>query len=168
MSFYVVVFSVIVAFFAYLPFLNSTSAANIKNAGAFLNSLDASEIEVFTLQAKNHDVKPAVSVPILDLFTKKKIVYHCDKDFSPQLMDFEKSPLRFTWEYKNPKYYIGGNAKEDADLKKAVVVITESSEQPIPPEVEQKIKGYRNAEIFKISEGVFKYQTIVRVYYNYN
>ena len=72
MSFYIVVFSIIVAFFAYLPFLNSTSAANIKNAGAFLNSLDASEIEVFTLQAKNHDVKPAVSVPILDLFTAKR------------------------------------------------------------------------------------------------
>ena len=33
-------------------------------------------------------------------------------------MDFEKSPLRFTWEYKNPKYYIGGNGKGDADIKR--------------------------------------------------
>jgi hypothetical protein len=121
---------------------------------------------VFTLQAKNHDVKPAVSVPILDLFTKKKIIYHNDKDFSPPSMDFEKSPLRFTWEYKNPKYYIGGNGKGDADIKKAVVVITESSEQLIPSEIRQKVMGYLNSAIFKISEGVFQYQTIVKVYYN--
>ncbi len=105
-------------------------------------------------------------MPILDLFTKKKIIYHYDKDFSPPPKDFEKSPLRFTWEYKNPEYYIGGNGKEDVNIKKAGVVITESSEQPIPPEIRQKVMGYRNSAIFKISEGVFQYQTIVRVYYD--
>ena len=161
-----VVFSLLIAVLAYFPFLRKTSAANIKNAGSFLNSLDASEIEVFTLQAKNHDVNPAVSVPILDMFTEKKIRYYYDASSFLPFSEAEKSPLRFTWEYKNPKYYIGGNGKGDANIKKAVVVITESSEQLIPSEIRQKVMGYRNSAIFKISEGVFQYQTIVRVYYD--
>jgi len=167
-SFYLIFFSVSIAFFAYLPFLNSTSPANIRNAGIFLNTLDVTDVEVFAVRTGNSDVNPAVAVPILDLFTEKKIRYYYDTGSSRLLSEIEKSPLRFTWEYKNPKYYIGGNGKEDADIKKAVVVITESSEQPLPQEVEQKIRGCRNAEAFKISEGIFKYQTIVNVYFNKN
>jgi asparagine N-glycosylation enzyme membrane subunit Stt3 len=173
-SFYIVIFSVIIAVFAYLPFLNNTSSANIKNAGAFLNSLDTPDIEVFTIQAENPDVNPAVSVPILDLFTRKRIIYHYDKDFSPPPKDFEKSPLRFTWEYKNPEYYAvippnppllkGGRG--DFQVKTAVIVIASDIEQSFPPYIEQRTKEYAKSKVFNVSEGVFQYQTIVRVYYD--
>ncbi|MBI4655002.1 MAG: glycosyltransferase family 39 protein [Nitrospirae bacterium] len=159
---YTVIFSLLIAVLTYLSFLQKTSAVNIKNAGSFLNSLDASEIEVFTLQAKNHDVNPAVSVPILDLFTSKRIIYHYDKDFSPPPKDFEKSPLRFTWEYKNPEYYTGSIDGSG----KAIVVIYSDLEATLPPYILQKIEGYRYSDIFKISEDVFQYKTFVTVYYN--
>ena len=169
-----VIFSLLIAVLAYLPFLRNTSAVNIKSAGNFLNSLDASEIEVFTLQAKNQEVNPAVSVPILDLFTKKQIIYHYDKDFSPPLMDFEKSPLRFTWEYKNPEYYavIPSNppllkrGRGDFQVKTAVIVIASDIEQSFPPHIEQRTNEYSKSKVFKVSEGVFRFRTVVKVYYN--
>ena len=37
-----------------------------------LNSLDATDVEAFTVRTGNSDVNPAVSVPILDLFTAKR------------------------------------------------------------------------------------------------
>ncbi|MBI3378976.1 MAG: glycosyltransferase family 39 protein [Nitrospirae bacterium] len=158
---YTVIFSLLIAVLAYLPFLQKMSVVNIKNAGSFLNSLDASEIEVFTLQSKNPDVNPAISVPILDLFTKKKIIYHYDKDFFPPPKDFEKSSLRFTWEYKNPEYYTANSE----DSKRTVLVIS-SNMEAFPDYIEQRIKEYTRSKVFEISEGVFRFRTVVAVYYN--
>jgi 4-amino-4-deoxy-L-arabinose transferase-like glycosyltransferase len=163
MSFYVVVFSVIVAFFAYLPFLNSTSQANIKNAGAFLNSLSATDVEVFTVRTGNSDVNPAVSVPLLDLFTAKKIRYYYNGSSSLPFNDVEKSPLRFTWELKNYRYYNGDN-NFFAEAG-AVVIISDGLGQVIPFDIKQKIKKYRNSASFDVSEGIFRYTPVVKIYY---
>ena len=71
----VVVTSLTISFFAYLPFLNQWSAVNLKQAGAFLDSLDVAVVEVFAIPEKRYPINPAVAVPILDLFTHKTIVY---------------------------------------------------------------------------------------------
>ena len=162
-SLYAIIFSTSIAFFAYLPFLNSTSPANIKNAGAFLNSLDATDVEAFTVRTGNSDVNPAVSVPILDLFTAKKIRYYYDTGSSRLFSEIEKSPLRFTWEYKNYRYYNGDN-KFFAEAG-AVVIISDGLGQAIPIDIKQKIKKYRNSASFDVSEGIFRYTPVVKIYY---
>ncbi|HXW68500.1 MAG TPA: glycosyltransferase family 39 protein, partial [Dissulfurispiraceae bacterium] len=60
--------SITIAVFAYLPFLQQTSAQNLQCSGAFINSLPGKNIEVVTLPKKGDDVNIAVSVPLLDLF----------------------------------------------------------------------------------------------------
>ncbi|HDY71738.1 MAG TPA: hypothetical protein ENH50_08740, partial [Nitrospirae bacterium] len=111
--FCIITSSLVFALSAYLPFLQRISTINLKNAGQFLNSLDVEDIEVFTLPQKRSVVNPAAAVPVLDLFTDKRILYDYKKNmrFGPRLSKrrLQKSSLRFTWEYKNPEYYTDSN-----------------------------------------------------------
>lgn len=154
--------SLAVAIFAYLPFVQSISAVNLKDAGAYLNSIGARDIEVFSLPQKGSiDINPAVSVPLLDIFAEGNIYYRYDQ-VPPRVKKIEKSPLRFTWDYRNPGYYSLDNNK--AMGEKMVVVISSSKEQALPDSGFQIPDGYRLAKLFKASSGVFRYQTVVTVY----
>jgi len=157
-----IISSLVVGMFAYLPFVQKISTVNLKYAGEFLDSIDEKNIEVFTLPQKEHVVNHAVSVPILDLFTKKNITYHYDPSFSPPQEEIEKSPLRFTWEYKNPKYYASENKASEGDT--AVVIISADINEILPEHIMQRIKGHHLSKVFRISEGLFGYQTMVRIY----
>lgn len=161
-AFSVVSSSFIIGFFVYLPFLLSMSTVNLKDAGAFANSLNETDLEVFTLMPKDPVMNPAVSVPILDLFTNKSIIYNYKKESFLQPKDImEKSPLRFTWEYRNPPYY----SKKYYDLKDtAVIVISESPGDPLPEKVRQRVAGYRLSGVFKTIDDLFRYRPCVRVY----
>jgi hypothetical protein len=138
------------------------SSVNLKDAGRFLNSVDVTNIEVLTLPSTNSIVNPAVSVPILDIFTEKNIYYYYDASFLPPFERIRESPLRFTWEYKNPEYYIANNKGSKGNV--AVVVITNKIDELLPNHIEQKIKGYKKIRVFKTSTGVFRYRPIVIIY----
>ena len=153
----IIVSSITVSAFAYLPFLQNTSAVNLKNAGKFINSLDIKKAEVFIKTDAESPVNQAVSVPVLDLFTAKKVSYYYAPGVTPQKDEISKSPFRFTWEYKNPVYYTD-NAP---DGKTAAVVISEDA--GYQPEYAGK---YRNYKVFRHSDGVFQHKTFVTVYYN--
>ena len=169
--------SLIIAVFAYLPFLQQTSAQNLQSAGVFLNSLPGKNIEVITLPRKDDYVNIAVSVPILDLFTDKRIHYvYYRADYLNYMPPPEKiavSPLRFTWIYKNPDYY-SRDPRRDFDLTgnssghssgTAVTVIAAELLSPLPEEVALAVKKYRNSKSFSISDDIFDHQTLVTVYY---
>ncbi|HET7852936.1 MAG TPA: glycosyltransferase family 39 protein [Candidatus Methylomirabilis sp.] len=152
--------SLVVALSGYLPFLQSTSAVNLKMAGEYLDSIDEKSAEVFPLSAADAEVNPAVSVPILDLFTSKRLIYRYQGNPPSSKKPVEKSALRFTWEYKNPAYYQGNSTEENA----AVVVISDGSNRELPERVEKRLKGYRLAQEFAADEGVFRHRTLVSVY----
>jgi 4-amino-4-deoxy-L-arabinose transferase-like glycosyltransferase len=158
----VAVFGVVIAVFVYMPFFMKTSLVNIKVAGAYLNSMRAPKIAVVTLPTYRSSVNPVVSVPILDLFTRKTIVYQENGGRTPRPGWVERSPLRFTWEFGRPRFFNG-----NADLSKAplpVVVIFSDPEQILPDQIAKRIAGYRLVNESALSDKVFRYQTIVRVY----
>lgn len=154
--------SLIIGVFVYLPFLQRLSTVNLKDAGTFLNSLDGPNIEVFTLMPEDPVMNPSVSVPLLDLYTKKNIsyAYNSNRFLQPKEV-VEKSSLRFTWEYKNPVYY---GAENYENMTAAVVVISESPDDDLPGDIRQRIAGYRLSGVFKTSDGIFSYRPCVRVY----
>lgn len=157
-----VISSLIVAVFAYLPFLRGMSDGNLKQAGEFLDSLHGEVVEVFTLSQSEPVMNPAVSVPILDLFTQKRILYHGEVLVHPTQEEIEKSPLRFTWEYKTPKYYTG-----HADSPKEripIILITNQRDELLSVPVVERIKGYRATKLFHTDEGIFLHKTFVTVY----
>lgn len=163
-AFCIITSSLVLAYFAYLPFLQTISTVNLKNSGKFLNSLEVENIEVFTLSQEKSIVNPAISVPLLDLFTNKRVTYFMDIDSTGVREKAKKSALRFTWEYKNPPYYM----YDTKDLEKvtAVVVISSDPNQLIPSHIERRIKKYKSSKEFKTFSNVFRYRTIVTVYYD--
>lgn len=151
--------SLVIAVFAYRPFLERVSTVNLKNAGEYLDSLDETVVEVFTLPQKS-SVNPAVSVPLLDLFTGKKLLYNYEPTAAPPLDKVRVSSLRFTWQYKNPRYYECGDSREGA----ALAVISGKPEGSLPLHIGQETGGYRASRVFKTCEGVFRFRTFVTVY----
>jgi 4-amino-4-deoxy-L-arabinose transferase-like glycosyltransferase len=156
-----VVTSLITLFFGYLPFARNTSAMNIERAGAYLNSAGLSGVEVVTLPLRDPVVNPAVAVPLLDLFTRGKITYHYDPGPAPASSAWATSPVRFTREYQNPKYYTGDPVPRG---EAAVVVISGEPIHDLPPSLRQRIGASPVVKRFGISSDPFRYKTIVDVY----
>ncbi len=163
-----VVSALVIAMFGYMPFLQKTSAVNLSQAGEYLDSIntgDAETIEVVVLPQTSSIVNPAVSVPVLDLFTQKRLVYRYDEDQIQRPASIEKSALRFTWEYKNPDYLFDEDSSVSAAKKRTpIVVIFSDTNQFIPARIAERLAGYRMAKELKTSDKVFKYQTIIRLY----
>ncbi len=157
----IVAFSLVVAIFVYLPFLNTMSAENIHIAGSFLNTIDAEVFEVFTIPSDESSVNPAVSVPVLDLYTSKDIRYLYDDKDVPPLKEIKESPLRFTWEYKNPEYY--KNSVHESKKNKAIVVIS-NGEDELPDNIKEELKGFEQTAVFNTSTGIFWYSPVVTIY----
>ncbi len=156
----IVVSSVALSVLGFRPFLQQTSAVNLKQAGEYLDSLETSEVEVIALQQRYAPVNPAVSVPLLDLYTSKHLIFR-PRGLAPAGRGADESPLRFTWEHSNPKYY---GASAGGLRAGAIVVIADAEAQPLPHCVAQRLIGYRLSRQFIASENIFGYKTIVRVY----
>lgn len=153
--------SLIIAFFAYLPFAQSMSAVNLRRAGEYLNTLPSNEVEVITLAPKDPVVNPAVSVPLLDLYTDKQLRYHYRPASSPTNQETERSSLRFTWEYRNPAYYAAPPA---AAAGVPIVVLSDVTDDSLPEQLHRRLAGYRLSQSFRTHEGIFRYHTGVRIY----
>jgi 4-amino-4-deoxy-L-arabinose transferase-like glycosyltransferase len=157
----IIAFSLVVAIFAYLPFLKSMSEENIHRAGKLLNALNVKVVRVFTLPSATSAVNPAVSVPVLDLYTNKHISYQYDDNVVPPQKAIEKSPLRFTWEYRNPDYYkkyVNDNGKNTA------VVVISNRDDTLPEYIAEEIKGLEQTHIFNTYTGIFRYNPVVTVF----
>ncbi len=160
----IVISAVVLANFAYVPYLQSISTVNLKRAGGFINTLDVDHIKIFTLPQKKSIVNPAIAVPLLDIFTNKMILYEPDLDSPPNWNRIEKSSLRFTWEFKSPRYYNKKN--ERPATSSAIVVVSQSSDQAIPKNLEHQTKQFKNSKTFKTVSNRFRYRTVVTVYYD--
>jgi hypothetical protein len=138
----------------FLPFLEKNDMVNLKLAGHALDSLKGRAVRVFTLPQQSM-VNPAVAVPLLDLYTRKDILY----DYVPAPPVAEgrilSSPLRFTWTYRNPPYY-----KDGAGRMPLLAVITPGGVEP----VEQRLEAYELINKFNVSSGLYRFRPYVRIY----
>lgn len=157
----IVGYSLVIAIYAYLPFLQKMSLGNLRAAGEYLISVDVEKIAVFTIPSDEAVVNQAVSVPILDLYTDKEISYYYITDTLPY-EEIAESPLRFTWTYKNPEYYSGDRPVFNSQL--AVVVISNGPYETLPGWIKEKIAGFQQEKVFDVSTGIFKYNPNVSIY----
>lgn len=154
--------SLVIAVFAYLPFMKKLSAVNLKHAGEFLDTMKESHVKVVTVLPEEPAGELSVTVPILDLFTRKKISYLPGKETEAELTEEQKkAPLRFTWEYRTPEYYIDSSSHSE---EAAVVVISGTSEDVLPEGMHHLTEGYSLSKQFSTDEDIFIYKTILRVY----
>ena len=153
--------SLTIAIFGYLPFAWKTSAESLKETGEYLNSSGIETVEVITLPFKDSLVNPSVAVPLLDLFTKTRIRYQYRPESFPSPDNIETWSLRFTWEYKNPKYYTGDHIQNS--ITPIVLILGEAS-AVLPPDLKQRMEGYRMSKRFEAFSDPFLYKTIVEIY----
>lgn len=156
----VVVTTLITCFFLFLPYVRQWSAVNLEGAGQFLDTLDVDAVEVVTIPQQNYPVNPAVAVPLLDLFTHKRIFYHYVPGASTPDEDFHTSRFRDSWEYQNPLYYEG-----HAPGNKAVAVIYADVKDKIPPESTEMISALHHTKSFTTFYPFFSNQTLVTIYW---
>lgn len=156
-----IAFSLVVGLFAYRPFLQRMSSVNLRCAGDYLDTLPADDIEVITLPPSDPVVNMAVAVPLLDLFTRKHIVYGDDSEPGPPPADLETSALRFTWEYRVPDFYRG---KAGTVHSPVVAIISDSADRELPGSLRERLQGYRLEKVFSENEGIFRFRTSVRIY----
>jgi hypothetical protein len=159
--FVIAISSLTIAIFAYLPFARQTSAENLKETGEYLNSSGIETVEVFTLPLKGSLVNPSVAVPLLDLFTETRILYQYHPEFFPPPNNIETWALRFTWEYKNPKYYTGSHVQKN---NTTIVLISGEASAVLPQYLKQRMEGYRLSKRFEAFSDPFRYKTIVEIY----
>ena len=153
--------SLVVGISIYRPFLAVTSMSNLKNAGSFLNTLQADAVEVYCLPQVHSLGNTSVAVPILDLYTDKEIYQNQTWNSEEGYRKAQNASLRFTWELSQPAYY---RDIKYADMQLPVVVI---SSEPISSISEQLAKKYPSSRVIKKftnSSRVFRYQTFVTIF----
>ena len=101
-------------------------------------------------------------MPVLDLFTGKKIIYSYDGSNTPPVEDIKESPLRFTWEYNNPLYYASDSpGRED---RRAIVLIANEPVRELPAEIQNRLMNLSSAKVFNRSTGLFRFNPFVAIY----
>ncbi len=156
-----VISSLVLAIAAYLPFMQTLSMVNLKTAGEYLDSSGSSEAEVHIVQPKDQEGSLLVAVPIMDLFTRKSLIVEESGSFQRQTGEAGSSPLRFTWEFRNPPWY--GNAGRSAATD-TVAVISDSAEAALPSHLSARLSGFQLVKSFDEYEGIFRFRTTVRIY----
>ena len=163
-----VVASLAVTLVANLNFLHGTSAVNLKDAGQYLNSLDAEHVVVIVLPQSETAVNPLVTVPLLDYYTDKPLLVTDSVPITDSRNNVSKiiSPLRFTWEVDQYPYPIVDTTS--LSMQPVIVVISGESGQSLPGEVNDALRNYSHKKTFKMNDGVFRFQTIITVYHKKN
>jgi hypothetical protein len=153
--------SLVIALIAYLPFLQGLSMANLKKAGEFLDTRSSSHIEVHVIQPEDPAGSLRVAVPIMDLFTRKTVIVDERNPVGRHTEAARLSPLRFTWEFKEPSYYRNAGIITDIDT---VAVISDSAGEQLPSYLDARLSGFQCAQSFDDYEGIFRFRTSVRIY----
>lgn len=160
----IVVSSVLIAVFAYLPFLERTSLSNIKLAGEYLDSIavDIDRVDVYVQNQLSSTVKPSVTVPLLDLFTEQELVYHPSRSALNTPVNIDRLPLRWTWDVDSTSYLSDKQIGESDD--KTVVIIQSRADQQLPECINSIIKNHYLRKEFKAVDRAFKFQTTVKIF----
>jgi hypothetical protein len=154
--------SFVVAFAGFLPLLKGLGVQNLQAAGKYLNTVSGENVWVINLAGEEAVVSPDIAVPMLDIYTGKRLRYE-EALKSPEVLERARtSPLRFTWEYPIPEFYSRKTGEKDAD---ALVVISDNLDQAPPSAIENKILHYPVRKIFQQTSQIFQHQTFVAVYH---
>jgi hypothetical protein len=152
--------SLVIAISAYRPFLQELSMANLMKAGEFLNGRSSSQVDVYVIQPDDAAGNLIVAVPIIDLFTQKAVLHN--EDVTLRTAEAAgQSPLKFTWQFRNPPYYRSPDIGPGTDT---VAIVSDSAKDPLPPYLQIRLAGFELVKSFDDYEGIFRLRSSVRVY----
>jgi 4-amino-4-deoxy-L-arabinose transferase-like glycosyltransferase len=152
--------SLVIALGAYGPFLERMSLVNLRDAGSYLDTLDGGDVEVYALPQPRSAGNTEMAVPLLDLFTKKRVRYRTPPAALPEQGSIAQSSLRFTWEVRLPAFYNEG-VPDDCP---PVAVLSGEPLGILPPGIDRDRVDPNPVRRFESSTGVFKYKIFVTLF----
>ncbi len=151
-----VFFSLMLVYGAYLPFLRSTSMMNLKRAGEFLNAHPAQHFTLITLPQSESRGSTLAAVPILDLYTTKRLYLSSKSDVTGTAdPDRYTHSLQFTHLLPLTNYVSNTRVAENP-----LVVIHDGSDSST---AEAWTSSGRILKQFDQTTGIFKYKTVLTV-----
>ena len=156
-TFCVLAASLAVAWGAYLPFLNRTSMANLREAGYYIDTLPGDAVVVHVHPQRTSTGNTEMAIPLLDLYTRKRIIYRREHIVHPRAEQLQRSPLRFSWDVPLTSLY------EDATEHDAMPAVVISSE-PSPSTGSVRQGGPRLLAAFTSDTGIFRFKTFLAVF----
>ncbi len=156
---YSTVFSALLVLFgAYKPFLMQTSMMNLKEAGAYLDSLPEESVSVHLLPQHEASGSTTAALPILDIYTDKKLYSSVQKTDHHTINVNKNTSLRFTWELSQPSFYspaVPNGTTRDMYIASRDI----SSKYNSAFQLEKQILEKK----FQRQTGVFRYKTLVTI-----
>jgi hypothetical protein len=152
--------SLLLARGAFLPFLQSMGERNIQQAGGYLDQTAVDPVSVYILPAPEPVLDSRVTMPLLDLFTSRQLIYHPLSSGGERPDWVAESPLRFTWELNLPSSYL----RPEPVSPTTVVVISSSPQPDLPAEVQASTANLGRVKRFANDTGIFQHRTFVVVY----
>lgn len=163
-----VAFSFSLSSLANSAMLRNTSMSNLELAGTYLNSLKEDTIAVLVLPQQESLVNPQISIPILDLYTRKNLLLVENNTSSYQQVPeaIQRSPIRFTWEYDPGSSY---QSIRLAELSKQAcgdfpVVVMASRPNQWQSVWGDLPRNYVKTKEFVIQDKMFRYQTLLTIF----
>lgn len=160
--------SLLLAWGAFLPFMQSMADRNLQQAGRFLDTLPRQQIPVIILEEHDPVMDPRVTLPLLDFFTGQQLYLHpLTAPAAPLPLPevITRSPLRFSWELKLPDFYQPPVVSPLPEESAALLVIIKGGPAALtPPEIAVNLDGYHELERFATDSGIFQHRPLVIVY----
>ena len=161
-SYSTVATALVLAIGVYLPFLNTTSMANLRHAGRYLDTLSGEAVEVRTLPQTASTGNTEMAIPLLDLYTKKQLTYCRTGTRHHDIDAVNRSSLRFTWEMDLPEFY--RHAPENGSSRRPLAIIA-SGPVTVSPRGMMPGDGVGpGVQQFTLQAGPFRYRTAVSVF----
>ncbi len=148
--------SIVIAYSAFMPYLRTNNLVNLMHAGSYLDEAGVDAVRVHAFPQKSI-INPAVSVPLLDLYTSADIVYDYNLRPTFDRERIERSPFRFTWTYQNPAYYANVGGVEPGHAAVVSFWRDETNIRRLP-------NGSRLLMRYDISEGIFRFKPYVSIF----
>jgi 4-amino-4-deoxy-L-arabinose transferase-like glycosyltransferase len=154
--------SLVILFAVYLPFFYTTSMMNIKRAGEYINNLGGELAEVHVQPQEKSEGSTFTAIPLLDMFTDKKIISRQRwPNTKPEHLS-PYSPLLFTWKQNKPSYY--GEDKDQTQSPHPLVIISANLSGNDRDDKFHTTAPLAKAKHFMHQSGIFRYRTFVSVY----
>ncbi|MEE8402267.1 MAG: glycosyltransferase family 39 protein, partial [Candidatus Hydrothermarchaeaceae archaeon] len=143
LAFSIVLCSLSLGVFYYLPFTHSYSTANIKNAADFTNSLNVDAVEFYAVFPDDYRFNLNILLSVFDIYSSKKVK---TPEYWP--VETKPPPAGWTWRFVYPPPYYS----QDPGPANAIVIVSPGIGQVMPENLEYRLGEYKLSRIYSAGE----------------
>jgi len=130
----IILCSLVIAVFFYLPFTHTYSSINVKNAAEYTNALDT-DIELYPVFPTDYRYNLNILIPFFDIYAKNTVKTPAYRPV-PTAHPDARTTWAWTWVYRDPPPYY----PREPDPGNTIVIISPGIEPELPGKLETRLK----------------------------